>query len=56
MPVPMGIHPLVQLLVDGDGNILMEQENIEITEKISTGHAEATLAARASHEYSKEFL
>ena len=39
-----------------DGNILMEQENIEITEKICTGHAEATLAARASHEYSREFL
>ena len=34
----------------------MEQGNIEITEKICTGHAEATLAARASHEYSREFL
>ena len=33
----------------------MEQGNIEITEKICTGHAEATLAARASHEYSREF-
>lgn len=34
----------------------MEQENIEITEKVCTGHAETTLAARASHEYSKAFL
>ena len=45
-----GNTPFGALLVDEDGNILMEQENIEITEKICTGHAEATLAARASHE------
>ena len=51
-----GNTPFGALLVDEDGNILMEQENIEITEKICTGHAEATLAARASHEYSREFL
>ena len=51
-----GNTPFGALLVDKDGNILMEQENIEITEKICTGHAEATLAARASHEYSKAFL
>lgn len=51
-----GNTPFAALLVDGEGNILMEQENIEITEKICTGHAEATLAARASHEYSREFL
>lgn len=51
-----GNTPFGALLVDKDGNILMEQENIEITEKICTGHAEATLAARASHEYSRDFL
>lgn len=51
-----GNTPFAALLVDGEGNILMEQENIEITEKLCTGHAEATLAARASHEYTKEFL
>ena len=34
----------------------MEQGNIEITDKICTGHAEATLAARASHEFTKDFL
>lgn len=51
-----GNTPFGALLVDGDGNIIMEQENIEITEKICTGHAEATLAARASHKYSKDFL
>ena len=41
-----GNTPFGALLVDKDGNILMEQENIEITEKVCTGHAEATLAAR----------
>ena len=51
-----GNTPFGALLVDKDGNILMEQENIEITEKVCTGHAEATLAACASHEYSKAFL
>ncbi|MEG1593141.1 MAG: nucleoside deaminase, partial [Oscillibacter sp.] len=51
-----GNTPFGALLVDKDGNIVMEQENIEITEKICTGHAEATLAARASHEFSKDFL
>lgn len=51
-----GNTPFGALLVDSEGNILMEQGNIEITEKICTGHAEATLAARASHEYTKDFL
>lgn len=51
-----GNTPFGALLADKDGNIIMEQENIEITDKICTGHAEATLAARASHKYSKEFL
>jgi len=51
-----GNTPFGALLVDAEGNIIMEQENIEITEKICTGHAEATLAARASHEYSRDFL
>lgn len=51
-----GNTPFGALLVDRDGNIIMEQGNIEISEKICTGHAEATLAARASHEYSKDFL
>lgn len=51
-----GNTPFGALLVDADGNIVMEQGNIEITEKICTGHAETTLAARASHEFSKDFL
>ena len=51
-----GNTPFGAILVDEAGNILLEQENIEITEKICTGHAETTLAARASHLYSKDFL
>ena len=51
-----GNTPFGALLVNKDGEIIMEQGNIEITDKICTGHAEATLAARASHEYSKDYL
>ncbi len=51
-----GNTPFGAVLVDKDGNVLLEQENIEITERICTGHAEATLAARASQQYDKEFL
>lgn len=51
-----GNTPFGALLVNKEGEIIMEQGNIEITEKICTGHAEATLAARASHEHSREFL
>ena len=51
-----GNTPFGALLVDQNGSILLEQENIEITKKICTGHAETTLAERASHLYDKEFL
>ena len=51
-----GNTPFGAILVDGEGNIIMEQGNIEVTERICTGHAETQLARRASHEYSKEFL
>lgn len=51
-----GNTPFGALLVDKEGNILMEQENIEISESLCTGHAETSLAARASKEYPKDFL
>ena len=51
-----GNTPFGALLTDDKGNILLEQENIEITEQICTGHAETSLAAKASKLYSKEFL
>ena len=51
-----GNTPFGALLVDSEGNIIMEQGNIEITERICTGHAETTLTSRASHAYSRDFL
>ena len=38
-----GNHPFGAVLVDLQGHILMEQGNIEVTEKVCTGHAETTL-------------
>lgn len=51
-----GNTPFGALLVDKDGNIVLEQGNIEITAKRCTGHAECTLADHASHEFDKDFL
>lgn len=51
-----GNTPFGALLVDDDGNIILEQENIEITENDCTGHAETTLMRKASKLYSKDFL
>ena len=51
-----GNTPFGALLVDAEGNILMEQENVEISTHKATGHAETQLIERASMEYSKEFL
>lgn len=51
-----GNTPFGTLLVGPDGEILMEQENIEITTGKCTGHAETMLAERASQAYSKTFL
>ncbi|WP_411955876.1 nucleoside deaminase [Clostridium estertheticum] len=44
------------ILVDGEGNILLEQENVELTEKRCTGHAETILMEKASTKYSKDFF
>lgn len=54
--VKNGNTPFGALLVDPDGNIILEQENIEVTEKDCTGHAETTLMRKASKLYSKDFL
>ena len=51
-----GNTPFGAILVDECGKILLEQENIEITGKICTGHAEATLAERASHCTARSFF
>ena len=51
-----GNTPFGALLVGPDNEILLEQENVEITDKDCTGHAETALARKASGLYSKEFL
>ena len=51
-----GNTPFGAVLVDGEGNIILEQENIEITTADCTGHAETALMARASRLYSKDQL
>ncbi|MGN7458048.1 nucleoside deaminase [Paenibacillus pasadenensis] len=51
-----GNTPFGALLVGPDGEILLEQGNIEVTERNCTGHAETTLMERASGLYDKKFL
>lgn len=51
-----GNTPFGSILVSKDGEILMEQGNVEITEKRCTGHAETALAEKASNKHTKDFL
>lgn len=51
----LGSEPFGAVLVDKEGNIIMEQRN-ETKEKGETAHAEKELAVKASLEYDKEFL
>lgn len=51
-----GNTPFGAILVDKDGNIVLEQQNIEITEHICTGHAETSLMQQASKKFDKDFL
>ncbi|MDQ0884918.1 tRNA(Arg) A34 adenosine deaminase TadA [Paenibacillus sp. V4I9] len=51
-----GNTPFGALLVGPNGEILLEQGNIEITELNCTGHAETTLMEAASNRYSKKEL
>ena len=50
-----GNTPFGALLADKEGNILLEQPNIEITENKCTGHAETQVAERASQLYTKDY-
>ncbi|TLS52739.1 nucleoside deaminase [Paenibacillus antri] len=52
----MGNTPFGAILVDKDGNVVLEQGNIEITESNCTGHAETTLMEAASKRYTKAEL
>ncbi|WP_323750364.1 nucleoside deaminase [Marinobacter sp.] len=51
-----GVHPFAALLVDGAGNILMEQGNAYLPDQDMTGHAERVLMTRASKTWRPDFL
>ena len=51
-----GNTPFGAILVDEHKNIVLEQENREITEHICTGHAETSLMEAASKIYDHDFL
>ncbi|MDO5649726.1 MAG: nucleoside deaminase [Gallicola sp.] len=51
-----GNHPFGAVLVDENGEILLRQGNLEVTENISIGHAETMLMEAAGKKYSKEEL
>ena len=51
-----GNHPFGAILVDKQGNILLEAENTVITNKDCTGHAETNLMRRACQTYTPDFL
>jgi tRNA(Arg) A34 adenosine deaminase TadA len=51
-----GNHPFGAILVDKEGNILLEAENTVVTDKDCTGHAETNLMRRTSQVYDPDFL
>ncbi|MBP3488340.1 MAG: nucleoside deaminase [Roseburia sp.] len=51
-----GHSPFGCILVDPDGEIILEQGNVQGDERRCTGHAETVLMERASIKYDKDFL
>jgi tRNA(Arg) A34 adenosine deaminase TadA len=51
-----GNHPFGALLVDADGNVVVEGENTVVTGRDCTGHAETNVMRTASQLFSPEFL
>lgn len=51
-----GNHPFGAILVDGQGQILLQAENTVVSEKDCTGHAETNLMRQASRRYDRDFL
>lgn len=49
-----GNNPFGAILVGPDGDILLEQGNIEVTERNCTRHAETVLMGNASHLFDRE--
>jgi len=51
-----GNTPFGAILVDENKNIVLEQENREISEHICTGHAETSLMEEASRRFDHDYL
>lgn len=51
-----GAHPFGAVLVDPEGEVLLEQGNAYMPDHDMTGHAERVLMTRASTRYTPEFL
>jgi tRNA(Arg) A34 adenosine deaminase TadA len=51
-----GNHPFGALLVDADGNVVLEAENTVVTERDVTGHAETNLVRMATTRFEPAFL
>jgi len=51
-----GNHPFGALLVDADGNVMVEGENTVVTGRDCTGHAETNVMRVASGRFDAEFL
>jgi tRNA(Arg) A34 adenosine deaminase TadA len=51
-----GNHPFGALLVDSNGQVLLEAENTVVTSDDTTGHAETNLVRLASKMYDRDFL
>jgi tRNA(Arg) A34 adenosine deaminase TadA len=51
-----GNHPFGALLVDGDGNVVLEAENTVRTDKDVTAHAETNLMRLASARFEPDYL
>lgn len=51
-----GNTPFGAVLVDDRGEIILRQQNIEITERDCTGHAETALMRAAGKKYDRDFL
>jgi tRNA(Arg) A34 adenosine deaminase TadA len=51
-----GNHPFGALLVDKEGNVLLEAENTVVTQNDCTAHAETNLMRRATQRYDADFL
>lgn len=51
-----GNTPFGAILVDEHKNVILEQENREVTEHICTGHAETSLMEAASRKFDHDYL